>query len=51
VHVFDDASYGVHVDGRSYTGSCVVIRDLEAVHCRSSKQQIVSKSSAVQRRS
>jgi Reverse transcriptase (RNA-dependent DNA polymerase) len=44
-HLFVDASYGVHVDGRSHTGSCVVIGDLGAVHCRSSKQQIVTKSS------
>jgi hypothetical protein len=33
-------SYGVHADG-----SCVVFGDLRAVHCRSSKQQIVTKSS------
>jgi hypothetical protein len=46
VHLFVDASYGVHVDGRSHTGSCVVIGDLGAVHCRSSKQQIVTKSTA-----
>jgi hypothetical protein len=45
VHQFVDASYGVNVDGRSHTGSCVVIGDLGAVHCRSSKQQIVTKSS------
>lgn len=45
VHLFVDASYGVHVDRRSHTGSCVVIGDLSAVHCRSSKQQIVCKSS------
>ena len=45
VHLFVDASYGVHVDGRSHTGSCVVLGDLGAVHCRSSKQQIVTKSS------
>jgi hypothetical protein len=45
VHLFVDASYGVHVDGRSHTGSCVVIGDLGAVHCRSAKQQIVTKSS------
>jgi Reverse transcriptase (RNA-dependent DNA polymerase) len=45
VSLFVDASYGVHVDGRSHTGSCVVIGDLGAVHCRSSKQQIVTKSS------
>jgi hypothetical protein len=45
VHLIVDASYGVHVDGRSHTGSCVVIGDLGAVHCRSSKQHIVTKSS------
>jgi hypothetical protein len=45
VHLFVDASYGVHVDGRSHTGSCVVIGDLGAVHCRSAKQTIVTKSS------
>ena len=45
VSLFVDASYGVHVDGRSHTGSCVVIGDVGAVHCRSSKQQIVTKSS------
>jgi hypothetical protein len=45
VHLFVDASYGVYVDGRSHTGSCVVIGDLGAVHCCSSKQTIVTKSS------
>ena len=45
VHLFVDASYGVHVDGRSHTGSCVVIGDLGAVHCKSTKQLIVTKSS------
>jgi hypothetical protein len=46
VHLFVDSSYGVHVDGRSDTGTCVVIGDQGAVHCRSSKQTIVTKSSA-----
>ena len=45
VKFFVDASYGVHSDGRSHTGSCVVIGDVGAVHCRSSKQLIVTKSS------
>jgi hypothetical protein len=45
VRLFVDASYGVHADGKSHTGSCVVIGDLGAVHCRSTKQGIVSKSS------
>jgi hypothetical protein len=38
------AAYGVNEDGRSQTGSCVVIRDIGAVHCRSTKQGLVTKS-------
>ena len=45
VRVFIDAAYGVHPDGKSHTGSCVVIGDVGAVHCKSSKQSIVTKSS------
>ena len=45
MRLFVDASYGVHVDGKSHTGCCVVIGDIGAVHCRSAKQGIVSKSS------
>ena len=45
VRLYVDASYGVHCDGKSHTGSCVVIGDVGAVHCRSSKQLIVTKSS------
>ena len=45
VRVFIDAAYGVHWDHKSHTGSCLVIGDVGAVHCRSSKQQIVCKSS------
>ena len=45
VRVYVDAAYGVHADGKSHTGSCVVIGDVGAVHCKSSKQTIVSKSS------
>ena len=45
VRLFVDASYGVHGDGKSHTGSCVVIGDVGAVHCRSTKQAIVTKSS------
>jgi hypothetical protein len=45
VHLFVDASCEIHVDGRLHTGRCVVIGDLREVHSRSSKQQIVSKSS------
>lgn len=45
VRVFIDAAYGVHSDGKSHTGSCVVIGDVGAVHCKSSKQSIVTKSS------
>ena len=45
VRLFVDASYGVHLDGKSHTGSCIVIGDVGAVHCRSIKQTIVAKSS------
>ena len=45
VKVLIDAAYGVHADGKSHTGSCVVIGEVGAVHCKSSKQQIVTKSS------
>jgi hypothetical protein len=45
VRVYIDAAYGVHTDGKSRTGSCVVIGDSGAVHCKSGKQQIVTKSS------
>ena len=45
VHLYVDASYGVHADRRSHTGSCVVIGDVGAVHCKSTRQQIVTKSS------
>ena len=43
--MFIDAAYGVHADGKSHTGSCIVIGDVGAVHCKSSKQSIVTKSS------
>ena len=42
VRLFVDASYGVHSGGRSHTGSCIV---MGAVHCRSSKQLIITNSS------
>ena len=45
VSVLIDTAYGVHRDGKSHTGSCVVIGELGAVHCKSSKQQIMTKSS------
>jgi hypothetical protein len=45
VSVYINAAFGVHQDLKSHTGSCVVIGDVGAVNCRSSKQQIVAKSS------
>jgi hypothetical protein len=45
VSVYINAAYGIHHDLKSHTGSCVVIGDVGAVHCRSSKQQIIPKSS------
>ena len=45
VRLYVDAAYGVHGDGKSHTGSCVVIGEVGAVHCKSCKQSIVTKSS------
>ena len=45
VSVLIDAAYGVHADGKSHTGSCVVVGERGAVHSKSAKQQIVTKSS------
>ena len=44
VDVYIDAAYG---DGKSHTGSCVTVGEVGAVHCKSAKQQIMSKSSTV----
>jgi hypothetical protein len=43
--VYVDALYGVHVDGKSHTGSCIVVGRTGAVHCNSANQQIATKSS------
>ena len=45
VSVLIDAAYGVYPDGRSHTGSCVVVGMRGAVYSKSAKQQIVTKSS------
>ena len=45
VTVLVDASYGIHMDGKSHTGSCVMVGGIGAVHCKSAKQNIVTKSS------
>jgi hypothetical protein len=45
VHTIVEAAYSVHSDGKSLTGACVVIGDVGAVHCKSIKQKIVTKSS------
>ena len=44
VSLYADAAYGVHANGKLHTGSCVVIGELGAVHCKSEKQRIVMKS-------
>ena len=44
VRVLIDAAYGVHMDGKSHTGSRVVVGEVGAVHCKSRKHQIVTKS-------
>lgn len=43
--MYVDAAYGVHSNGKSHTGSCVVLGDVGAVHCKSEKQRIATKSS------
>ena len=45
VRIFIDAAYGEHADRKSHTGSCVVIKDVGAVHCKSSELSIVTMSS------
>jgi hypothetical protein len=43
VKAYIDASNGVHGDGKSHKGSCIVVGVTGSVHCKSSKQQIVTK--------
>ena len=45
VRCYIDAAYGVHDDGKSVTGSVVVLGDAGPLHAKSSKQKIVTKSS------
>ena len=45
VRNFVDAAYGVHTDGKSHTGSAIVIGDGGPVFVKSAKQKIVTKSS------
>lgn len=40
-----DAAYGVHPDGKSHTGACIMIGDAGPVLAESCRQQIVTKSS------
>jgi hypothetical protein len=42
---FFDASYGVHADGKSHTGACIMIGAAGPVSTDSTRQSIVSKSS------
>ena len=43
--MYIDAAYGVHHDRTSHKGICVVVGDRGAVHCKSTKQSSMSKSS------
>jgi hypothetical protein len=45
VRAYIDAAYGVHVDGKSHTGSAITIGEGSVVHAKSVKQQNVTKSS------
>ena len=40
-----DAAYGVHPDGKSHTGACIMIGDAGPSLAESCRQQIVTKSS------
>jgi len=40
-----DAAYGLHSDGKSVTGSVIVLGDKGPIHAKSVKQKIVTKSS------
>ncbi len=44
VYMWTDSSYGVHIDGKSQTGTFISLGK-GAVYCKSGKQKIVSKSS------
>jgi hypothetical protein len=44
VQQYTDASYGVHADGKSHSGSCITLGK-GAIHARSVKQKICTKSS------
>jgi hypothetical protein len=45
IRCYIDAAYGLHSDGKSVTGSAIVIGDAGPIHAKSSKQKIVTKSS------
>jgi hypothetical protein len=45
VHTIVEVAYNGHSNSKSHAGAFVVIVDVEAVHCRSTKQKIVTKSS------
>jgi hypothetical protein len=45
VRCYVDAAYGLHEDGKSVTGSVIVIGEGGPIHAKSSKQKIVTKSS------
>ena len=46
VTVYVDASFATHADRKSHTGCCIFIGDCGAVYSKSSRQMIVTKSSA-----
>jgi hypothetical protein len=45
VRCYVDAAYGLHEDGKSVTGSVIVLGDGGPIHAKSAKQKIVTKSS------
>ena len=44
IRAYADASYGVHIDGKSHTGNVITLGQ-GPIYCKSSKQKSVTKSS------
>ena len=45
VSAYIDAAYGVHANGKSHTGSAIVLGEAALISAKSSGQNIVTKSS------
>jgi hypothetical protein len=45
IHVYIDASHGIHADGKSHTGCAISFGKAATIYTKSAKQKVVSKSS------